>query len=316
MKNIKSEHHQTKILIYTGGDNAGISSFSKAIEDLFSENLFEIELHSSVFKLFASAVCLKSFVIIINFRTLFLSLFFSNCIYVLHGFENHKNYSFLKRILISINNKVFWRKAKKIVAVSDLTYIVNDLNGITADCIIPNVARANFYFVPIHKEKKKQILYCGRISRSKNIDIIIESFLNTELTDYTLKIIGTGPSLDDYKEKYKHDRILFLGEVKNIEQLIEEYDCSEVFISLNDHEPFGITYLEALLRKCKVIMPTTAGIRNHIIANNVYAVSLPLSTHEVSEKLMTCIETHHVSTDHLVRDREIVRYKWKKCFEI
>ena len=41
--------------------------------------------------------------------------------------------------------------------------------------------------------------------------------------------------------------------------MYELYCDSEIFISLNETESFGITYLEALLSGCKIVCPKTGG---------------------------------------------------------
>ena len=41
--------------------------------------------------------------------------------------------------------------------------------------------------------------------------------------------------------------------------MFKKYSDAEIFISLNETESFGITYVEALLSGCKIICPKTGG---------------------------------------------------------
>ena len=50
----------------------------------------------------------------------------------------------------------------------------------------------------------------------------------------------------------------FLGRVSQ-KELVEYYISSEIFVSLNPSEPFGIVFPEALLSQCKIVCPYTGG---------------------------------------------------------
>ena len=52
--------------------------------------------------------------------------------------------------------------------------------------------------------------------------------------------------------------ITYLGRL-NQSQMVEQYLKSEVFISLDRSEPYGIVFLEALVAGCKIVCPVTGG---------------------------------------------------------
>jgi glycosyltransferase involved in cell wall biosynthesis len=56
-------------------------------------------------------------------------------------------------------------------------------------------------------KKGNYFVYYGRISREKGINTLIKAFQNSSIN---LKIIGTGPLLDEYTNK-KHQNIEFVG---------------------------------------------------------------------------------------------------------
>ena len=68
-------------------------------------------------------------------------------------------------------------------------------------------------------EKKNYIVYSGRISKEKGLEELIDSFLNSELSNLSLKILGNGPLLNYLKNKYPQSNVEFLGEVDNTQSL-------------------------------------------------------------------------------------------------
>ncbi len=69
------------------------------------------------------------------------------------------------------------------------------------------------------KDKEKFILYAGRISEEKGIRELIDSFLNSALKDFKLKIIGNGPDFNKVSNDNNIPRIEFLGSKTNSEVL-------------------------------------------------------------------------------------------------
>ena len=78
----------------------------------------------------------------------------------------------------------------------------------------------------------RKFLILSRISRSKDIETAIDSFLMSNFKNYQLDIIG-GPLnkkdeqyLDSLKNKYKDENIKFLGKFKheNLPKILFEYD--------------------------------------------------------------------------------------------
>ena len=57
-------------------------------------------------------------------------------------------------------------------------------------------------------EKDDYYCYTGRLSAEKGIDTLLEA---AEKLPYKLKIIGGGPLLDGYRNRYRSDRIEFIG---------------------------------------------------------------------------------------------------------
>lgn len=69
------------------------------------------------------------------------------------------------------------------------------------------------------KDKEKFLLYAGRISEEKGVKELIDSFLNSGLNDFKLKIVGNGPYLNKVSNDNNISRIEFLGSKTNNEVL-------------------------------------------------------------------------------------------------
>ena len=62
------------------------------------------------------------------------------------------------------------------------------------------------------------ITYAGRVSNEKGVEEIINSFLKSDLDNFTLNIIGDGPS-KKFLQKNIIIKIYNFGELPNIETL-------------------------------------------------------------------------------------------------
>ncbi|GBD34571.1 Glycosyltransferase Gtf1 [bacterium HR35] len=102
----------------------------------------------------------------------------------------------------------------------------------------------------IKEKEPNSLVYFGRLSREKRVDIIIKAlrFINKK---YKLFIIGEGQERDNLEELVRslklENQVEFLGwiENKNLPNILTEFDY---FISASNFEVFSFTYLESLLR--------------------------------------------------------------------
>lgn len=187
--------------------------------------------------------------------------------YFLHGFFTRSYYGSLKSILAPIYQKFLIRKADYVFANSDFTCMVNrEFFGIDVDKVFRLGVSEDFFEktnnISLDEKLKGTILYAGRLVSAKGVDKLIRAveILNAKGIVYKLLIAGDGPDKDTL-EKYVQEKGLkveFLGMVDH-SQISNLYRKTEIFVSLNPSEPFGITFAEALLSECKIVCPTTGG---------------------------------------------------------
>lgn len=121
--------------------------------------------------------------------------------------------------------------------------MVKDLknHGFNGD-IIPwtrGVDRSIFY--PRNNKKNQQtVLVCvSRISKEKNL----EDFFNLEFPNSHKIMVGDGPMLSEYKEKYP--TVEFVG-AKRGNELGEYFSMGDVFVFPSRWETFGLVMIEAM----------------------------------------------------------------------
>ena len=166
---------------------------------------------------------------------------------------NHQSGTLIAKIGIKLANKVFYtspfsfaskfKKAERMPA------------GIDTE-----VFRRNNEIL----KTKNSILYLGRISPIKNVNILIESanLLDKEGTDFILNIVGEPGEKDkEYFEEIKNlsrdladkEKIRFLEKVPNY-KTPKIYNQNEIFVNLSPPGSFDKTILEAMACETLVLV--------------------------------------------------------------
>ena len=187
-------------------------------------------------------------------------------VYYLHGFFNEAHYSRWKVLAGSMFQKLVCARSNVVVANSAFTARINSSQwGIDVDSVIsPGVSDA--YIQPnagLRSEgANKRVLYLGRLHEAKHVDVLLKAFaiVSRKIPEATLCIAGDGPHSSKLKSFAEElgCHVSFLGRVKG-DAAQQLYVHSDVFVSLNDCEPFGITYCEALLSGCRIACPAKGG---------------------------------------------------------
>lgn len=121
------------------------------------------------------------------------------------------------------------------------------------------------------------LLYAGRISPEKNIELlpeIMRSLANDAEKDFRLLIAGDGPQADWLKEegsKIGEGKVVVLGHLDK-ETLSDYYANADVFIHPNPKEPFGIAPLEAMASGVPTVAPRSGGILSYATDDNAWLV--------------------------------------------
>jgi glycosyltransferase involved in cell wall biosynthesis len=103
--------------------------------------------------------------------------------------------------------------------------------------------------------KPVTLLYVGRLSPEKDLDILIQAFkLLAARGDYRLNIVGEGPLRARLERQAAGDpRVAFLGPLEYGEDLAKIYASADVFTLPSPNETFNLAVLEALASGIPVV---------------------------------------------------------------
>jgi 1,2-diacylglycerol 3-alpha-glucosyltransferase len=104
-------------------------------------------------------------------------------------------------------------------------------------------------------DDKKVVVYLGRISFEKKLDVLLKAFRKIENNNRMLLIAGSGPYLEGIKqlaEELEIKNIRFSGFLED-DEIPAAYACGEVFASASDTETFGLTFVEAMNMELPVV---------------------------------------------------------------
>ncbi|MBI5592673.1 MAG: glycosyltransferase [Deltaproteobacteria bacterium] len=111
-----------------------------------------------------------------------------------------------------------------------------------------------------------KLLYVGRVSREKNLPILVEAFnrLSGERPDVHLVIVGEGPYLEEMKTELSEKPVTFTGYLAG-EDLAAAYASSNVFVFPSTTDTFGNVVLEAQASGIPVIVTDQGGPQENLI---------------------------------------------------
>ena len=108
---------------------------------------------------------------------------------------------------------------------------------------------------------KNEFTYAGRISKEKGISELIKSFKDSNLKDYVLNIIGTGPMLKQLSDENQiYPNIRFYGEIDNSKVIEIIKNSKAVVTSTKMYEGQPTVLCEASVNKIPSIFPNFGGI--------------------------------------------------------
>jgi glycosyltransferase involved in cell wall biosynthesis len=124
--------------------------------------------------------------------------------------------------------------------------------------VVPNGVSVDEIAAVPPAEEGFDVLFAGRHTPDKNIDVFIEAFDRiADDHDATLGIIGEGPETDRLQKRADRletaDRITFLGFLDEYEDVLAHMHAADVFASASTREGFGITFVEAMATDCTVV---------------------------------------------------------------
>jgi 1,2-diacylglycerol 3-alpha-glucosyltransferase len=122
-------------------------------------------------------------------------------------------------------------------------------------------------FRHLHKlpERRPLVLYLGRVAHEKNIEFLIQSFIEVRRArpDALLVIAGEGPARTALGAQVLRlglgSDVVFVGYLKREQELADCYAAASVFVFASRTETQGLVLLEAMAQGCAVVSTSCLG---------------------------------------------------------
>jgi len=216
-------------------------------------------------------------------------------------------------------NRFIWRKAKKVVALSNgLRLTALRTSPKQSIDVIPNGVETDI-FKPLSKKKKRDkkfgLITVSRLINRKGIDHILKALAELRDEKISLLIVGTG-SYESYLKKMCHELeldniVTFYGYCPR-ERLPELYNKADVFILPSLAESFGIVFAEAMACGLPVIGGKTGGVPDLIKDENGILVE-PGNIREIKDAIVTMEQDQQkrINMGKANRQKVLDHYSWK-----
>lgn len=237
------------------------------------------------------------------------ALFYKNQIITIHDlsfFENKNWFSKTYTFFYRNATPVLAKKALKILTVSNFSKneIIKHLKVDDKKVIVIYNAVANHFDkkeatktsspVIVNIIENKYILAVSSIDPRKNLERLIDSFLELNLADYKLVLVGKTSSHFNIKLNSVSKNIIFTGFV-NDSDLSLLYKKCQFFIYPSLYEGFGIPPLEAMKSDCAVIVSDIPSLKEVCSSAAVYVN--PLDNESIKSGILTLINDSSLKSD-------------------
>ena len=189
----------------------------------------------------------------------------TRCGYELYDFAIKAKKNRIYKLFVYLISWIAYKSANRIhVATKQDKCFVIDRFKIKSSKIhiFPNWIDTSKYRPFKEINKKNSILFVGRLNEQKNISLLLNSLVGTNIT---LDIVGTGELETDLRKEAKDLGVVvnFFGNIPN-NQMPEIYNDYQVYVLCSHYEGNPKTLLEAMSCGCAVIGTDVPGIREVI----------------------------------------------------
>ena len=165
---------------------------------------------------------------------------------------------------------------------------------------------------------RTKILYVGRISKEKDLDILHESFkrIRARASDVELVLVGDGPYLTQLKQEMADiPGVLFTGFVEG-DELAALYASADIFAFPSTTDTYGSVVLESLASGLPVIVSDKGGPQEVIVDGETGVITRARDVDSFTSALWRLIENEPLRTKMGRQGRHRVAQKsWKNAFQ-
>lgn len=181
----------------------------------------------------------------------------------------------IKRVIAKLFNPIFKAVDQKLAKIPNHILanshyakgLIKKIYKRDSIVVYPGIDKKRFYPIPFSK-KEDYILTVSRLSKFKNVDILINAYSKLKDSHFRLKIVGNGEELNNLiklcrKLEISH-RVDFLTKVSDRE-IVKIYQKAKLFVLCSKNEPFGIVPVEAMACGTPVIADESGGPKETVI---------------------------------------------------
>lgn len=180
-------------------------------------------------------------------------------------FNRYYKESFLKSFFLILYSKKYFKLLTSndfnIISINNFQKKKLEQAGINQNKIKVIYNPINFETNKSDKSREKILIYAGRISKEKGVDQLIKAFEISDLTDFTLNIVGEGELKEELQSTYSHNAsIQFLGHESNSTVLRKIENATAVVTATTLYEGQPRLLCEASSLKTVSIYPSFGGM--------------------------------------------------------
>lgn len=230
---------------------------------------------------------------------------------------NNKVHAF--HMILKPVNKYIWKRAKKIVALSNGLKLTALRTAPELQMeIIPNGVETDLFKPASHEKKSNQnfkLITVSRLINRKGIDHILEALAKLNDKRITLMVVGIGNYgnyLKNLCNKLMLNGVVTFHGYQPREKLPELYNEADVFILPSLAESFGLVFAEAMACGLPIIGGRTGGVPDLVKAENGILVE-PGNIDEIQNAIITMFDNikGRIAMRKANRKKAVAYYSWK-----
>jgi glycosyltransferase involved in cell wall biosynthesis len=171
------------------------------------------------------------------------------------------------------------------------------------------------FFHPTEKieDNKFYLLYVGRVSKEKNLDILTEAFKKLDNPNIELIIVGDGPYKSKMEKELKGFSATFTGFLHG-DALIQAYQQADLFVFPSTTDTFGNVILEAHACGLPTIVTDMGGPAENVIEDETGIVVKGEDVYALKEGILSLLNKEKIKDMGIKARKEVEKRSFDKAF--
>lgn len=237
--------------------------------------------------------------------------------------QANKTRTLLQKLIVTLYDTLIgpWqlKKFDKIIVITkwEIKHLVK--LGVWPEKIIyiPNGIPKEFFSSRSYSHETQRILFLGRVSKIKNLEILIDALGKLKNNKITVEIVG--PTEKGYfneltnlvTRKKLQKRIIFSQPIFNIKDKIKKLDSASIFVLPSKSEAMPQSLIEAMARERIVVASDTPGTQELILNKKNGFIFENNNANALAETLTHVLESSSINVKKNAR-KSVEKFSWDK----